>query len=59
MSYINNQYDLGEMNVKLDFYSPGTISPKVVQDEISFNMTLAVNQGLIVSRDGRGLYSEY
>ena len=47
------------MKVKLDFNSPGTISPQVVQDGISVNMTVAVNQGLIVSKDGRGLYPGY
>jgi hypothetical protein len=47
------------MKVKLVFNSPGTVSPNVVQDGISVNMTIAVNQGLIVSQDGRRLYPEY
>jgi len=44
------------MKIKLDFNSPGSISPNLVQDGIAVNMTKAVSQGLITSVDGIGLY---
>ena len=51
-----NEDDKGVMEIKLDFNSPGSISPNLDQDGITVNFTKAVNQGLITSVDGIGLY---
>jgi hypothetical protein len=58
-SFANAEDNKGLMMIKLDFNSPGSISPNLAQDSIHVNMTKAVNQGLITSQDGIGLYPEY
>jgi len=55
-SYTNGDDSKGVMEIKLDFNSPGSISPNLDQDGITVNFTKAVNQGLITSVDGIGLY---
>jgi hypothetical protein len=54
-----NEDDKGVMRIKLDFNSPGSISPNLDQDGITVDFTEAVNQGLITSVGGIGLYPKY
>jgi hypothetical protein len=44
------------MHIKLNFNSPGSVSPDASQDKLQLNFTHIANENLLSSKDGRGLY---